>query len=99
MGESGRYSWPWGRRAGRTAAVLRAIGACSGKGVDDAGAAAAVHRVHRAFETAFTDAVALLFRIGIGLLVAAIAITALMPSVELRHGHAPRDAGAGASRH
>jgi hypothetical protein len=47
-------------------------------------ALAAVDRVHRAFQLAFTRAVALLFRIGIGLIVLAFAITAFMPDVELR---------------
>ena len=43
--------------------------------------------VHRAFQRSVTHAVAVLFRVGVGIVALAFVITALMPSVELRHGH------------
>jgi hypothetical protein len=52
---------------------------------DDSAALAAVGRVHRAFALAFTDAVTLLFKAGIGLVMLGFLITVLMPNVELRH--------------
>jgi EmrB/QacA subfamily drug resistance transporter len=51
----------------------------------DAAALAAVGRVHHAFELAFTDAVTLLFKAGIMLVMLGFVITAFMPDVELRH--------------
>ena len=55
-------------------------------------ALAAVGRMHRAFELAFTDAVTLLFKVGIGLVMLGFLVTALMPTVELRH--TPRESPA-----
>ena len=52
---------------------------------DDPRAFAAVDRVHRSFQLAFTGAVSLLFRVGIGLAALAFVITAFMPAVDLRH--------------
>jgi EmrB/QacA subfamily drug resistance transporter len=54
----------------------------------DPEAVAAVDRAHRGFQLAFTGAITLLFRVGIGLVVLAFVITAFMPDVELRHTHA-----------
>jgi MFS family permease len=63
------------------AARARVLAAAPG----DAAALAAVGRVHRAFALAFTDAVTLLFKAGIGLVMLGFLITVLMPNVELRH--------------
>ena len=52
-------------------------------------AIAAVRRVHHAFALAFTDAVTLLFKVGIAIVVLGFIITAFMPDVELRHRPEP----------
>jgi EmrB/QacA subfamily drug resistance transporter len=59
---------------------------------DDPRAHAAIPRVHRAFQLAFTGAVSLLFRVGIALAVLAFIITAFMPAVQLRRAPAPSPA-------
>jgi hypothetical protein len=51
----------------------------------DETAMARVDVVHRSFQVAFTETVMKLFRVGIGLVLLGLVITALMPNVELRH--------------
>jgi EmrB/QacA subfamily drug resistance transporter len=51
----------------------------------DETALATVDVVHRSFQVAFTETVMKLFRVGIGLVLLGLIITALMPDVELRH--------------
>lgn len=46
---------------------------------------ARVDVIHRSFQVAFTETVMKLFRVGIGLVLLGLIITALMPDVELRH--------------
>jgi MFS family permease len=51
----------------------------------DESALAAVDAVHRSFQLAFTETVMQLFRVGVGLVLLGLIITAFMPDVELRH--------------